>query len=195
MTTAMLTDEERALIRDRTFLRSKKKALAKISSLLTDSGKKLQKMVREQYPIIEKSYAAMPPKVSRGENYHGLPYRVLDFPRFFEQETTFSYRVVFLWGYYINFSLYLGEELVKPEVLLKAKSDNAIYFCIAQTPWEHHFTVENFKKLHAVREDELSSQLDRGFIKIAIREELQNLDLLPEHTAKNFRILTHAAGY
>src|ERR1700722_6862028 len=40
------------------------------------------------------------PKISKGENYQGLPYVVLDYPRLFGKENTFAIRTLFWWGNY-----------------------------------------------------------------------------------------------
>ena len=39
-------------------------------------------------------------KVSKGENYRGQPYIVLDFPRLLQKDTIFLFRNVCLWGHY-----------------------------------------------------------------------------------------------
>jgi hypothetical protein len=51
---------------------------------------------------------AIPPKISRGENYGGLPYLVLDYPRIFQQHATFAIRSFFWWGHFFSSTVQLS---------------------------------------------------------------------------------------
>src|SRR5580700_4684754 len=42
------------------------------------------------------------PKISKGENYNGLPYVILDYPRLFSKENVFAIRTMFWWGNYFS---------------------------------------------------------------------------------------------
>ena len=67
------------------------------------------------------------PKISRGENYNGLPYVILDYPRHFTKEDIFAIRTMFLWGNDFSITLHLKgrykklfeEPLIKNAPLLK----------------------------------------------------------------------------
>ena len=50
----------------------------------------------------------VPAKISKGENYRGLPYLVLDYPRFFEKENAFAIRTMFWWGHFFSITLHLS---------------------------------------------------------------------------------------
>lgn len=50
---------------------------------------------------------AVPPKISKGENYLGLPYVVLDYPRLFGKDDVFAIRSFFWWGHYFTCTLHL----------------------------------------------------------------------------------------
>ena len=47
------------------------------------------------------------PKISRGENYLGLPWVMLDYPRLFGKEDTLATRVFFWWGNFFSITLHL----------------------------------------------------------------------------------------
>ena len=51
------------------------------------------------------------PKISRGENYKGLPWLVLDYPRRFGAENIFAIRTMFWWGNFFSITLHLSGEL------------------------------------------------------------------------------------
>ena len=47
------------------------------------------------------------PKISRGENYNGLPYVMLDYPRCFGKEDVFAMRTMFWWGNFFSITWHL----------------------------------------------------------------------------------------
>src|SRR5437868_6529086 len=47
-------------------------------------------------------------KISRGENYKGLPYVMLDYPRQFAKVEVFAIRSFFWWGNFFSITLQLG---------------------------------------------------------------------------------------
>ncbi len=47
------------------------------------------------------------PKISKGENYKGLPWIVLDYPRLFGREDVLAVRTLFWWGHYFSVTLHL----------------------------------------------------------------------------------------
>ena len=53
-------------------------------------------------------------KLSRGENYHGQPWIMLDFPRFFHREGIAAFRTLFHWGHGVQVSLHLSEAGLTP---------------------------------------------------------------------------------
>src|SRR4051794_24734884 len=57
------------------------------------------------------------PKISRGENYRGLPYVILDFPRNFGKEDVFAIRSFFWWGNFFSITLQLEGSFFNQYVL------------------------------------------------------------------------------
>lgn len=64
-----------------------------------------------------------PAKISKGENYKGLPYVMLDYPRCFGKADVFAVRTFFWWGHYFSITLHLKG---KYKVLLETKIKEAI---------------------------------------------------------------------
>ena len=54
---------------------------------------------RQQLPV---EFFDVSPKISRGEQYLGLPYVMLDYPRIFSKENVFAIRTFFWWGNYFQ---------------------------------------------------------------------------------------------
>src|SRR5688572_25425075 len=103
-----LSAKEAELIGNAEIILTKNAILRKVNELLAV-------LQQEQRNLIMASAATLPigvvrssPKISRGENYKGLPYQVLDHPRVFEQENIAAVRTMFLWGNFFSVTLHLS---------------------------------------------------------------------------------------
>ena len=104
------------------------------------------------------------PKISKGENYLGLPYVILDYPRIAKDRNLFFIRSMFWWGNFFSSTLQLSGDykqqysthLEKAYDLLKEKD----YFIGINTdPWVHHFTEDNYKKVNSFTKSQNPSPL------------------------------------
>ena len=188
--------DEIKLIGNSSYLLQKNRILKKIIKSLSETGEILATEIQNNYPQIASKYTELPYKVSIGEKYNELPYLVMDFPRHFDDKKTFSFRVLFLWGHYFNFSLHLGSDLIDKDSLFQSLSSaKEIYFCIHETPWHHYFTEDNFKLGSKVTSVDISNQLsNNNFVKISERIEFHDIKDISDHSIQEFRLLTEIAG-
>src|ERR1700748_624599 len=82
------------------------------------------------------------PKVSRGENYKGLPWIVLDYPRIFGREDVLAVRTLFWWGHYFSVTLHLREShkdalLPSLRARLPLLADAGFHICVSEDEWRH----------------------------------------------------------
>lgn len=83
------------------------------------------------------------PKISRGENYKGLPYVVMDYPRYFSASSIFAIRTLFWWGHFFSISLHLrgsyrniyGKTILEA---LKAGEMGSWWLQTGSDEWQHH---------------------------------------------------------
>ena len=78
------------------------------------------------------------PKLTRGENYEGLPYMILDYPAVWEQQHAFAIRTFFWWGHYFALFLHLKgryRDLYAPRVLSSLSSDWKL--AVSDDEWIH----------------------------------------------------------
>lgn len=89
------------------------------------------------------------PKISKGENYEGLPYAVLDYPRIAQNGAICFIRSMFWWGNYFSSTLQLSgvyktqhvPEIARHHALLAQRN----YFVgVSTDPWKHHFSANNY---------------------------------------------------
>jgi hypothetical protein len=122
------------------------------------------------------------PKISKGEQYRGLPYLVLDYPRFFSGKNIFAIRTMFWFGHFFSITLHLGGDyaaLFRP-ALMKQRELLAAghwYTCHGATQWEHHFEPDNYVPVAGLTQEEWEQLLqDRPFLKLAHRIALTETD-------------------
>ena len=115
-------------------------------------------------------------KISKGENYNGLPYVILDYPASFSKEKILAVRTLFWWGNFFSIALHISGESFKNTGF----SDEAIAFleeknfsiCVNENEWEHHFDDSNFVKINSLEKEEIKYLQEKNFLKIAKKTEL-----------------------
>jgi hypothetical protein len=129
------------------------------------------------------------PKISKGENYKGLPYLILDYPRLFEHENLpdrqagiFAIRTMFWWGNFFSVTLHLSgvykkemeEKLIASYNNIKEKN---YYCCKNEDPWEHHFEEGNYVPVIEMNKNDFEKIVcEKSFVKLAKKISLQNWD-------------------
>jgi len=195
----VFTEKELTIIQNNEFLIDKNKVLEKVKKIFSECGNRLAEEIEFNNPQIKKRFAELPLKISQGENYHGLPYIVMDYPRYFQEDATFSYRIIFLWGHYFNFSLHLGKKAIDTAVLVKnwdKIQEYPVFICVHSSPWEHYFQFSYFKKAKSLTLEDASTHLEKyQFIKLSLKEEFNQTDDLPDLTIRNFQTLAQFLGY
>ena len=175
------TDREFQIIQDQEFLLTKSKALSKIDDLLSKVRSELKLAIKD-YSIMHPAFSKFKTsKISRGENYRGLPYLVLDYPAVFSAEDSFAFRTMFWWGNFFSCTLHLQgkpldlyRDLVIDNIGHLVNHD--IFLCINQSPWEYHYEVDNYKLLSV---DDLDFIKESQFLKLSKKFKLSSWKSLP----------------
>jgi len=89
-------------------------------------------------------------KVSRGEQYKGLPYVMLDYPRVFGKEDVLAVRTFFWWGNYFSCTLQLKgtyREMYGRKIMqaLQQKIIQPGWLNTSGEEWEHDITSAHYK--------------------------------------------------
>lgn len=117
-------------------------------------------------------------KISKGENYQGLPYYILDFPRMFRADNVFAFRTMCWWGNFFSGTLHLGGEYLDMhrssliESIPEIKSSK-VFIGISSSPWEYHYGRDNYQAAAKLPADQLRQLFDsKSFVKLSYRWEL-----------------------
>lgn len=84
----------------------------------------------------------VPPKISRGEQYKGLPYVMLDYPRCFGRDDVLAIRTFFWWGHYFSCTLHLKGSYLRQyagavETAISNGELQGFYINAAKDEWNH----------------------------------------------------------
>ena len=125
---------------------------------------------------------SLAPKISKGENYHGLPYVVLDYPRFHQHMDLCFIRSMFWWGHYFSSTLQVAGKYKTGLVQILLASSPALvsgnYFVgVSPDPWQHHFEETNYSKIQSLSPTDFETLLlKQEHIKIATHWPLAEWD-------------------
>ena len=167
-----LSDFEKELLHDPKWILTKNDVIKKAQLLLGCVQENITDYTNAHPKIFPKEVMAISPKISKGENYLGLPWLMLDYPRYFERENIFAIRTLFWWGKFFSSTLHLSgkfkrlylENIISNYDTLKT---NEFYFCISEDQWKHHLEADNYKPVREISVDELKTRSAKNsFIKL-----------------------------
>jgi hypothetical protein len=102
-----LSAEELSLVQNAGWLLTKNTIIEKVFALFGDVAHQMRDNFAAGEGIIPAEVLVPSPKISKGENYKGLPWVMLDYPRFFNREDAFAIRTMFWWGHFFSVTLHL----------------------------------------------------------------------------------------
>lgn len=186
----VFTEYEFEIFRDRKFLLAKASVMAKIKDLLTETRKEIDAMQNNR--IMETQAFMKSGKISRGENYLGLPYMVLDYPAIFTKEDIFAFRTMFWWGNYFSVTLQLSGlslAMFRSGILTSFQKllGQEMYICVSASPWQYHFGPDNYQILSDEHRQLVS---DATFLKFSKKLDLEKWENLPGFAADFYNMFS-----
>jgi hypothetical protein len=188
-----LSQKEQELITNADFILTKNTILEKVKQQLLVLQQLQQGFLNHPRLFLNDDGSGLSPKISKGENYKGLPYLILDYPRVFKGQNIFAIRTMFWWGHFFSTTLHLSgayknafaEKIIASHPLLAKRG---FFYCINEKQWEHDFEEENYLPLtvtnKALAEKDIA---EKSFIKLSIKIPLEQWDIAPELLFNHFR--------
>jgi len=188
-----LSSKEMELVTNADWILTKNTIIEKAKNLFGE----LQEMMTEDLGrVLTHNYTKVPPKISKGENYRGLPYLILDYPRLFEKENIFAIRTMFWWGNFFSITLHMAGSYKKQDeekciLAYPVFRDNDFFICINKEQWEHHFDPSNYALVKNLSQMEWKKIIsENSFIKIANKHPLHHWNDAVNKLAVDFKVLT-----
>lgn len=196
-----LSPKELDLVKNADLLLTKNIIIEKVFELFGAVAHEVRDLI-EQKPIdLPKEVLVQSPKISRGENYKGLPYVMLDYPRCFGKDDSFAIRTFFWWGNFFSVTLHLKgiyKEKYIPEIgkridLLKVGN---FFIASSDDEWNHIIESEHYFPLKAI--ESLNAEIllaDKVFLKLSSKLELEHWNDSEEMLLNIYRMIFKALGY
>jgi hypothetical protein len=185
--------EEIDLMGDGELLLAKRKIISKMADRFSVvEGKFRQIMLRESGLHLPPDTLVKAGKVSRGENYKGLPYLVLDYPRLMTRHDVLNIRLLFWWGHYFTLSLHVAGgfwQEKKPNILknIGALTFEKIRFQVDGSPWENDIFSGHFQDLNPSDSVQTLSIEKSTFLRLSYHLPLNETPNLDEFATKGFK--------
>jgi len=187
----MLSDEEQQLVNNSDWILTKRIIVDKVEQLLGLLSEKQKGIIENEKDWLPTAVIRSTPKISKGENYLGLPYVLLDHPRCFDTENIFAVRTMFWWGNFFSITLQLSgtyKNMFQQKIIENldpVKQD--IFICIHESQWHHHFEADNY--IHAKQLSKIDLQdtiLKKQFVKLAVKFPVQQWNNIPALLDRSF---------
>ncbi|SRR5579871_646052 len=142
-----LSADELLLVQNGEWILTKNIIIEKVYSLFGSLAEEMKNITRQF--SLPQQISQTTPKIYKGENYKGLPYVMLDYPRFFTKENIFAIRVLFWWANYFSITLHVkGEFKNLFNDALKSNirylGNNLFYLNITEDEWHHNIDTHNY---------------------------------------------------
>jgi len=200
-----LSSFEMELLNNPGWILTKNNIMKKAQRLLGEVQQNVYDFAQLHPDLFPAEVIATSPKISRGENYRGLPWLMLDYPRMFDKETIptgmaniFAIRTLFWWGNFFSTTLHLSGKYKEAYADAIGSSyekitENNFYYCVNDDPWQHHFEKENYVPVSACSDKEFTKLVkEKRFIKLSCRLDLTEWDKAINLLSGNF---TAIAGW
>lgn len=174
------SQKELQFITDKDYYLQKIAIIKKLNSLFHELNDQIEIIKSENEKIIPLEARQSTGKISKGENYLGLPYLVLDNPRVFTDKNIFAFRAMFWWGNYFSFTLHLSGKYIKSYKInilnnLKNLQQKNFLICIHSEQWVHHLDKDNYLPLDNFTQQEVENLIESNkFIKLSRKLQLTN---------------------
>ncbi len=193
LTKVTLSAKEQELVQDTGFILTKNAVIQKVYTLFGDLSEVYKSSLQKAAANGIDSTGFSTPKIARGEQYEGLPWVMLDYPRQYLSSNAFGIRSFFWWGNFGSITLQLSGDYQQrwlPAIQDYFETNDpgmnryeGWFLGKGENPWLHHFREDNFEKLS---KKSFTGIAERPFIKLAKKASLSEWDALPSFYANGF---------
>ena len=191
-----LSDFEMELLNNSEWILTKNAIMKKAQRLLEQVQQNASDYASLNPGIFPAEVMAISPKISKGENYLGLPWLILDYPRYFERENIFAIRTMFWWGHFFTTTLHLTgkyKERYRKNITGKYADlyTSDFYISVHDEQWHHHLEPENYLPVQNFSEDDLADHILKAtFLKLAKKLSFSEWNNAVEGLSQNFVRIT-----
>lgn len=166
-----LSKQELELVSNKEWLFTKQLIIDKVYHLFGELHQRYRLIVEEEKQFLPFEFQKPGGKISKGENYNGLPFLILDYPAMFSKENIFAVRTMFWWGNFFSIALHLSGKNYRDgkniSQWLSFFQQKNYYISVNENEWEHDFHASNFIDIKAINEKQLKNIVKKDFFKVS----------------------------
>lgn len=186
-----LSDKELEMVNDREWILTKQRIIQAVYHLLESVINDINELLLPKWKDLSQQ-STSPPRIFKGENYLGLPYVTLDYPKLFDSDNTLTVRTMFWWGNFISVTLHAGKtynhRLIE-KIKRQRSQHTGLYVCINEDQWHHHFEADNYQLLQDISSEKLEEMIDKDFLKLAYKITLTEFNELRTTMYRHYQML------
>jgi hypothetical protein len=191
-----LSSAEMELMQNAEIILTKNRVLEKMRTLLEDVQE--QQILFATSNRLNNEIFKVSPKISRGENYLGLPYLILDYPRQSSENNFFFIRTMFWWGNFFSCTLHLADhskELFKERIIQFYPRLKIFYIAISHDQWVHQLGEKDYQKIDSVTQEQFKTICETfDHIKIAGKQSLNEWETASVKLLENWKFFLSVCG-
>lgn len=182
------SSEEHDFLSQKEIYTIKKEVTEKLKVILMNTSEKISGISAKNLKVLPEKILTKG-KISKGENYQGYPYIILDNPRLFNQHSILVYRTMILYGHYASCHLQIHGDFLnqyKNSIYynLKNFSDGNYYIPNGPSPWIYHLEDGGFDKLNMTLS--MNDLFKHSFFKISSFLPISEIENLPDLSSLTF---------
>lgn len=191
-----LSSTEIELMQDAEIILTKNRILEKMKALLEEVQEKQIEFVETNN--LENEVFSVSAKISKGENYLGLPYLILDHPRNSSENNFFFIRTMFWWGKFFSCTLHVAGN-TKQKLSDQIKDSYAqlqhFYIATSEDQWVHHLEESDYVMIGSITKKQFDEYCDNyNHIKIAGKHSLTEWEKAPFKLFENWKLFLSLCG-
>jgi hypothetical protein len=191
-TKIQLSQLEMELLNNSEWILTKNKIVKKAQRLFEEVQQNIVDYVNAQPGIFPPQVLDSSAKISKGENYLGLPWLMLDFPRHFKKENIFAIRTMFWWANFFSTTIHLSGSYSREyaHTIVNKYDDLAkmeFFICVNDQQWHHHLEKENYVSINELSKTDYTRHVKEAtFIKIVRKLNLSEWNTAIGRLTENF---------
>lgn len=190
-TKIQFSQQEKDLIAASGWILTKQKITEKIYVLFGELYE-FQKEAIKNIPILCSTIFKKSGKISKGENYLGLPYIILDHPSIFKRNDLFVIRTMFWWGNFFSITLHLSLTdqsffAINKLQTLEFLKQNDFFICVNKDEWQHHFENDNYIPATHFSLPQFEKVMEKSFFKVAKRIPVAKVEKAYDFLVDSFK--------
>jgi hypothetical protein len=178
-----LSKNELPVVTDAALILTKNSIIAKVYTMFGLLSSEWQAAAEKTKTLLPEEAYRVSPKIYKGEQYMGLPYVMLDYPRVYTGGHVLAVRCFFLWGNFFSITLHLQGRFMQYRAArlhawVQAHSGQGWFIGINTDAWQHHFGENNYCSIDVMGQEILNNALNagNGFVKLAKKIPLEQWD-------------------